>query len=106
MGLSHSFPFLCVGDDALEDPKHREWSWIDDSCLGGCLDDAQVERVFLPDGGCCAAARERERGRGDRVVCCRRRLGLHWCFVLLTLLLLVVSAVQGEEEVGHRVVVV
>lgn len=53
MGVGQSFPFLCVGDDAQEeDPKqkqHREWSWIDDSCLGGCLDDSQMERVFLPD---------------------------------------------------------
>ena len=78
MGGSHSFPLLCVEDDAVEDPKHRERSsWMDDSCLGGCLDDAQVERVFLPDGACCAAAKERGMYMDRLDVGCRLWL-LHW----------------------------
>lgn len=55
-----------------------------------------------------ALQQEREN-EGEVIVSCVVVVGLgctDWCFVLLTLLLLVVSAVEGEEEVGHRVVVV
>eukprot|EP00904_Undaria_pinnatifida_P001723 jgi/Undpi1/11551/HiC_scaffold_30.g13848.m1 len=54
MGGSYSC-LLCLGDDALGDKKdtgtkHRDaWSWIDDSCLAGCLDDSDVERVFVTE---------------------------------------------------------
>ena len=61
MGGSYSC-LLCLGDDALGDKKdtgtkHRDaWSWIDDSCLAGCLDDSDVERVFVTEGACAAVA--------------------------------------------------